>query len=600
MFKINTVSRRLIVYIVLFSSLITILTTTIQLFFDYRRDLAVIEDHFEEIRVSHLTGLEASMWIMDVEQVRTMLEGVVQLRDLQYLSISDHGKLIAEAGDLETGKTLQKKFILQRNYAGQTIVLGTLQVVATLDGVYKRLIEKVMVILITNAVKTFSVACFFYWIFLRLVDRHLIHIADHARKLSPNRAGTQLKLTRRRPKEAPPDELDQVVEAINEMQENLMQSYQALARSEDLYSRAQKTANIGTWDWDISNNTLDWSEQIAPMFGLPDDDFENKYLEFIKLVHPEDRQKVEAAVSASIEEQAPYFIEHRIVWPDGTMRWVSEQGEVLFDDEGLAIRMIGVVQDITERKQAEEDIRDLNQSLEERVKERTMQLEEAYREMEAFAYSVSHDLRAPLRTITGFADILLMEAKELEPRLRSYLKKISDGGTLMDKLIDNLLDFSRLARKELAAQEVNLGIIVQQVGDELMAAQRDRIVDLQTAPLPPCFGDAALLKQVVFNLLQNAFKYTGHCERAIIDVGYIDDGTEVIYFVKDNGVGFDMRYADKLFGVFQRLHSVEEFEGTGIGLALVQRIIHRHGGRIWADAEKNHGATFYFTIACQA
>jgi signal transduction histidine kinase len=235
--------------------------------------------------------------------------------------------------------------------------------------------------------------------------------------------------------------------------------------------------------------------------------------------------------------------------------------------------------------------------LEQRVIERTAQLEAANNELEAFSYSISHDLRAPLRAINGFARIVLEEhAPHLADEAQEYLQLVRDNAQHMGHLIDDLLAFSRLSRQPLTTQLVAPADLVRQVLSDLHAAQEGRRIDLAVGDLPMCKADLALLKQVFVNLLANALKFTSQREVAVIEVGCREERGEHVYFVKDNGVGFNMAYVDKLFGVFQRLHRAEEYEGTGVGLAIVQRIIHRHGGHIWVEAAVDHGATFFLTL----
>jgi len=238
-----------------------------------------------------------------------------------------------------------------------------------------------------------------------------------------------------------------------------------------------------------------------------------------------------------------------------------------------------------------------NAELERRVLERTAQLEAANQELESFSYSVSHDLRSPLRAIEGFTRILVEDhAGELGPKAQGYLERVRRNALRMGTLIDDLLQFSRLSRKELQKQEVEPAALVHQVLEELDPAAEGRDVRVDVGDLPACDADPAMLKQVYANLLSNALKFSQYRSPAVVRVAAERRGGDVVYSVSDNGAGFDMRYADKLFGVFQRLHRAEEYEGTGVGLAIVQRIIHRHGGEVWAASAPDEGATFYFTL----
>jgi PAS domain S-box-containing protein len=366
-----------------------------------------------------------------------------------------------------------------------------------------------------------------------------------------------------------------------------------IRQSEERLRLAQRAGEIGSWDWNVETNELIWSDQIESMFGFKKGKFGKSYEAFLNCIHPDDRQYVLESVNACLEKDKEYDIEHRIIWPDGSVHWVRETGDVIRDNNDKAVRMVGIVQEITNRKEAEEKIKNLNENLLRHATE----LAAINKELEAFSYSVSHDLRAPLRSIDGFSQALLEDySDKLDEEGKDYLIRVRKATQHMGHIIDDLLKLSRITRRPIDKEKVNLSDISKSIIDDLQKNESDRKVKLSIEDDLTAMGDEQLLRMALENLIGNAWKFTSKKSSAKIEVGKAKKNNKDVFFVRDNGSGFDMKYVDKLFIPFQRLHSDDEFEGIGIGLGIVNRIIHRHGGEIWAEGKEGEGATFYFSI----
>jgi len=395
------------------------------------------------------------------------------------------------------------------------------------------------------------------------------------------------------------DELGRLAQSFDQMAA-------ALQEKDELLTTVGSMAKVGGWEFDVRTGQGTWTKEVAKIHDMDPNEATSVQIE-LAFFQDESRKKIEAAVKAAIEHGVPYDLELEMTTAQGTHKWVRTIGQPV-KDNGEVVKVWGSFQDISEQKQAAQEIFRLNTELERKVIERTAELQAANRELEAFSYSVSHDLRAPLRSIDGFSQAVIEDcAEQLGDQGRGHLNRVRAATQHMGRLIDDLLKLARVTRAEIKREAVNLSALAESVLAELQVGSPERKIVWNIEPGLVGMGDYPLLRVVLVNLLGNAWKFTAKQSQACIDFGILpapptekpgrpSHTSGPIYFVRDNGAGFDMTYAAKLFGAFQRLHNVAEFPGTGIGLATVQRIIHRHGGRVWAESSPGQGATFYFSL----
>jgi PAS domain S-box-containing protein len=376
------------------------------------------------------------------------------------------------------------------------------------------------------------------------------------------------------------------------------QSENALKESERSLREAQTVAHLGSFVWDLSTDLWKSSEILDEIFGI-DENYSRSFDGWSNIVHPEMRDLMRNYVKDEVLGKKHKFNkEYQITRQnDGNVLWVHGLAELEYDPEGKPVKLIGSIIDITDRKQVEYEVKKLNAELENRVIERTAQLEAANSELQAFAYSVSHDLRAPLRAINGFSKFVLEDySSKLDSEGQRLIFQIRSNTQKMDRLITDILALSKVTRSEHKKSKVDMAKMALSMLNEAASPEIQKHIKFIIGELPECFADPTYIKQVWINLISNAIKFSSLKLKPEIKIGgYIKNGFR-IYYVRDNGVGFNPEYSNKLFGVFQRLHKSDEFEGTGVGLAIVQRIIHRHGGTVWAEGKEGKGATFYFSL----
>lgn len=372
----------------------------------------------------------------------------------------------------------------------------------------------------------------------------------------------------------------------------------ALRELEAMRETAERVARVGSWKHDFATGLVSWSPETYKLYDVDEREFDGDFRTVLESrVHPDDRAAVADDIVRYEQGHRPAPLEYRVIHRDGSVRLLHAEGMLQTGAGGRPAAFIGFCQDVTEQRAAEQEIRRLNAELKERVISRTEQLDAATHELEALAYSMAHDVRAPLRTIDGFSAIVLEEeAGTLSAESTDNLQRVRAAAQTLARLMDDLSGLSAVSRHDLAREPLDVSAMAADVVEEARAAHGSRSVDVDIQPGLTAYADPHLVRLILWELLDNAWKFTTPRRHAHVQVGAVEGGEQPAFFVHDDGVGFDMAYATHLFGAFQRMHPPGDFAGDGIGLALVQRLVRRHGGRVWAESEVGEGATFFFTL----
>jgi len=371
---------------------------------------------------------------------------------------------------------------------------------------------------------------------------------------------------------------------------------QALRLSGERLALALESSQIGLWDFDIPSSRIYYDHYAHVMLGHDPNDASFDLVTWMSLVHPDDLERVTGCIRDHLEGRTDFYtVEFRMRAASGEWRWISSRGKVVErDGEGNPLRMVGTRMDITRRREAEARIEELNDQLGRHVRE----LEATNKELETFAYMFSHDMKTPLVGIEGISRLLRDKySSSLDEKGRHYLAVLHSTARHLQEVVGDLLRFFRLGRKGVEYVPVGVAALVQDVFQELQALSEGRSIRLDLLEVPDALSDRVMLREIFFNLMDNSIKYGRLRPVTVIEVGGRVEEEATLYYVRDNGIGFPMEEADRIFEIFERLHSSDEFEGTGIGLAIVQRLVQRLGGRVWAEGRPGEGAVFHFSIA---
>jgi PAS domain S-box-containing protein len=581
--KHQKISKKLIVYIILFSSMITAIVTLIQLYYQYVEDKSILDKNIENINTGYREGITNAVWLDDKVQLNSILDGVVALPDIEYIEVRVNDKVYSSRGSSVDSNALNSSFQLHYRHNNRLLNIGETYVEADLSAIYQRLVNRAWTILALNAVKTFIVAIFMYFIFDRLVVSRLDKLSRFVRRYDIQDINKKVDIESLGDN-GYSDEITEIVTALNTMQGHLSQSIKqllGLKRTLDLSLDSIFMCNPETYKIFYTNAgaaaLLGYSaDELIDMSSIDIcDELTDSLFSELALSKSNPEQRVmdfDTLFKRKHGEPVPVRIVLQYLHPP------NEEPRYVF-----------MARDVSERLRAQ---REIQASLEE--------AKAANAELESFSYSISHDLRAPLRSIDGFSLLIMQDyGAILDDEGKNYLHKVRNNAQRMGLLIDDLLSLSQVTRGEFNRKLYDISKMAKASVKKLQDYEPDRKVAVDIAPGVKGWVDKSLFENLLDNLIGNAWKYTSKKEDSRIEFGATTKGDETVYYVRDNGVGFDMQYADKLYNAFERLHEDEDFKGTGIGLATVSRILKRHGGRIWAESETGHGATFYFTLEDQ-
>ncbi|MFV1982613.1 MAG: ATP-binding protein [Thiohalomonadales bacterium] len=595
----NTVSRKLILYVILFSSFITFIASAFQLYETFNTDVNIIKLRLEDILKIYTQSVTTTLWTANYEDLKTNLNGVMNIPDVVYVNVNVENKDIISLGEKQLNRVMEFKKEISYKYRGQNLILGVLHIQASLESAYQRILDQIVRILISNGIKTFLVAFFILYVFNFLVTRHLQRIANFTHNLDYKKLDTCLYLERN--KSNIPDELDEVVNAIAIFQKNILTHIKQVELSEAkvlllLNSTAEAIYGIDTFGVCTFINAsclkMLGYEQESELLG------KNMH-ELIHYKYPDGKayDVKDCCINNAYLTGNYAHQDNEVLWrKNGSSFAVEYWSYPIFQDSEISGAVVTFL-DITDRVLAENELKLHRENLSELVIERTKELENSNKALESFSYSVSHDLRTPLRAISGFSRILLEDYGEsLQHEAKEYFNRITNAVSNMSNLIDDLLSLANVTQSELKIVEIDINKIIKRIFQKLQNENPQRTVDIIIDNnIKTMVGDKNLITIVWENLIQNAWKYTSKTKNARIEIGNHRDENNTI-FIKDNGIGFDMKFVDKIFLPFQRLHKKEEYDGTGIGLATVYRVVSRHNGRIWAESSAGKGTTLFISI----